>query len=157
MAVIGKKKKKGVPETSTAALPDIIFTLLFFFMVSAKVKDATLKVGYNAPRAVEAKKLASDDQTATIHVGVPLDQYKDIYGSTPRIQLQDQIEDVGAIQEWVLRRIQEVPRDQRGKFLVNLKADGKVPYQMIDEIKVELRKADALRLNYDATSLSYNN
>lgn len=157
MAVIGKKKKKGVPETSTASLPDIIFTLLFFFMVSAKVKDSTLKVDHTMPRAVEVKKLTSDDKPATIHVGVPLPQYRDIYGSEPRIQLQDQISDVDDIQEWVLRRIQELPRNSRPKFLVNLKADGEVPYKLIDQIKIELRKAEALRLNYDARSLSYSN
>ncbi len=155
MAVIGKKKKKGVPETSTASLPDIIFTLLFFFMVSAKVKDASLKVKHNMPSVLDAQKLTSDDKVATIHVGVPTAQYREIYGTDPVIQLQDQIEDVNKIQEWVLRRIQEIPYSSRHKFLVNLKADGKVPYHIIDEIKTELRKADALRLNYDAKSLSY--
>ncbi len=156
MAVIKAKKKKGVPETSTASLPDIIFTLLFFFMVSAKVKDASLKVSHNMPSVVNAKKLTNDDKVATIHVGVPTAQYRDIYGSEPVIQLQDQIEDVKSIQEWVLRRIQEIPRSARGRFLVNLKADGKVPYKMINDIKTELRKADALRLNYDAKTISYD-
>ncbi len=155
MAVIKKNRKKGVPETSTASLPDIIFTLLFFFMVSAKVKDSSLKVVHNMPSALETKKLTSDDKVATIHVGVPTSQYREIYGSEPVIQLQDQISKVSDVQEWVLRSRQEIPYASRPKFLVNLKADGKVPYHLINDIKDELRKADALRLNYDAKSLTY--
>jgi len=156
MAIIGNKKKKGTPEVSTASLPDIIFTLLFFFMVAAKVKDTSLKVQHNMPKALDAKKLTSDDKVATIHVGKPTLQYQGIYGADPQIQLQNKLtanpED---IKEWVIRRYQEIPYSARPNFLVNLKADGKVPYSLIDEIKLELRKADALNLNYDSKSLSY--
>lgn len=155
MAVIKKNRKKGTPEVSTASLPDIIFTLLFFFMVSAKVKDSSLKVNHSMPKAVDAKKLASDDQVSTIHIGQPLPQYRQVYGSEPVIQLNDQIAEVSDIQEWVLRQFQSVNRNQRHKFLVNIKADGKVPYKLIDEVKTELRKADALNINYDSKSLSY--
>lgn len=157
MALIGKKKKKGTPEVSTASLPDIIFTLLFFFMVSAKVKDSSLKVQHSMPKAVEAKKLTSADKVSTIHIGKAMPKYREIYGSEPQIQLNDQISDVEDIQPWVLNKVQELPRSIRGKFLVNIKADGKVPYKLIDEVKTELRKADALRVNYDSKSLSYDN
>lgn len=156
MAVIKKNRKKGTPEVSTASLPDIIFTLLFFFMVSAKVKDSSLKVENTMPRAVDAQKLTSDDKVSTIHIGKPLPQYQRIYGTDPVIQLNDQIAEVSDVQEWVLRQRQEVPYASRPMFLVNIKADGEVPYKLIDELKVELRKAEALRINYDAKTLSYD-
>lgn len=155
MAVIKKNRKKGTPEVSTASLPDIIFTLLFFFMVSAKVKDSTLKISHDMPRAVEAKKLTSDDKVSTIHVGTPLPKYQNIYGTKPVIQLNDQISGVDDIQEWTLRQYQELPYSQRPKYLTNLKIDGAVPYNLVDSIKTELRKSDRRQINYDAKSLTY--
>lgn len=155
MAVIKKNRSLGTPEVSTSSLPDIIFTLLFFFMVSAKVKDSTLKIRHNMPRAVDTKKLTSDDKVSTIHIGNPLPQYQSVYGTEPVIQLNDQIAEIGDVQEWILIQRQAVPYASRPKFLVNIKADGDVPYKMIDELKVELRKANALRINYDAKTLTY--
>jgi len=156
MAVIGKKRKKATPEVSTASLPDIIFTLLFFFMVSAKVKDSTLLVEHTMPSTLEAKKLTGDDKVSTIHVGKALPQYEKIYGPTPIVQLNNSIKDVPEIPEWVLREYQAVPYDSRHKFLVNLKSDGQVPYKLINDIKIELRKSEFGRnLNYDAKSLDY--
>lgn len=156
MGLIGKKKKKGTPEVSTASLPDIIFTLLFFFMVSAKVKDATLKVNHDMPSALDTKKLTTEDKIATIHIGKPSKKYEKVYGTNPVIQLDDQvITDVREIQPWVLTKKQAVPYALRPKFLVNIKADGKVPYSVINDVKTELRKADVLKINYDAKTLSY--
>lgn len=156
MAVIGKKRKKSTPEVSTASLPDIIFTLLFFFMVSAKVKDSTLIVEHTMPSALEAKKLTGDDKVSTIHIGKPLPQYEKIYGEEPRIQLDSSIKDPADIKEWVIRSRTALKYDTRQNFLVNIKSDGKVPYKLVDEVKIELRKSEFGRnVNYDATSLDY--
>jgi len=157
MAVINKKRKKAVPGVSTASLPDIIFTLLFFFMVSAKVKDATLKVGYSLPQAVETKKLTSQDKPIKFHVGVPTNQYKGIYGNSPRIQYKRQLIDLKDIQTIVPSAIQELPRQSREHYWITLKADkSEVPYALVNEIKTELRKADGLKLNYESNAKTYD-
>ena len=44
MAVIKKKGNKSLPPISTASLPDVIFMILFFFMVSTTMRDQELHV-----------------------------------------------------------------------------------------------------------------
>ncbi|MFM8960001.1 MAG: ExbD/TolR family protein, partial [Bacteroidota bacterium] len=39
-----KKKEKPTPAISTASLPDIVFMLLFFFMVTTVMRETDLKV-----------------------------------------------------------------------------------------------------------------
>lgn len=156
MAVIKKNRKKSVPGVSTASLPDIIFTLLFFFMVSAKVKDSTLKVNYSLPQAVDIKKLTSQDKPIKFHVGVPNAQYREIYGTKPRIQYKSQLIDMSKIVTIVPAAIQELPYSARDDYWITLKMDGEdVNYQLIDELKTELRKADGLKINYDSNSKTY--
>jgi len=155
MAVIKKKGSKGLPAVSTASLPDIIFTLLFFFMVAAKVKEVT-KVKTSTPQAVNTKKLTAKDKKVSMHVGTPVTAYQGIYGDQPRIQLEGKVVDgIEDIQEWVLREKQKVDRERRNDFLVALKADSSVPYSLIADIKLELRKADALNLMYDSKFKTY--
>ena len=55
--MFAKKRGKAKPEVSTASLPDIIFMLLFFFMVVTKLRDSELKLNVNTPSASELTKL----------------------------------------------------------------------------------------------------
>ena len=57
MAVIKKKGNKSLPPISTASLPDVIFMILFFFMVSTTMRDQELHVKYQVPEATEVQKL----------------------------------------------------------------------------------------------------
>ena len=57
MAVMKKKGNKGLPPISTASLPDVIFMILFFFMVSTTMREQELLVRYTLPDATEVQKL----------------------------------------------------------------------------------------------------
>ena len=57
MAVMKKKGNKGLPPISTASLPDVIFMILFFFMVSTTMRDQELLVRYKLPEATEVHPL----------------------------------------------------------------------------------------------------
>ena len=47
-----KKKKSGdLPPVNTASLPDIVFMLLFFFMVATVMRDSTLMLTNSLPAA----------------------------------------------------------------------------------------------------------
>ena len=60
-----------MPPISTASLPDIVFMLLFFFMVSTTMKEVELKVIVKTPDASEIKKLEKKSLTSYINVGEP--------------------------------------------------------------------------------------
>ena len=142
-----EKVPKNVPKISTASLPDIIFMLLFFFMITTTLKETSLLVSIRAPFATEVKKLEKKSQVTYIYVGIP--QQK-VYGTLPRIQLNDAFQPVDNIREFVEKERQKMPEEIRNKMTVSLKADKNIEMGIITDIKQELRKASALKINYSA-------
>ena len=99
MAKFNKKKSGDLPAISTASLPDIVFMLLFFFMVATVMRDSTLMVQNTLPAADQIQKLDKKDRVIYIYAGKPSSRYVDTYGSQARIQLNDKfgtVEEVGA-------------------------------------------------------------
>jgi biopolymer transport protein ExbD len=72
MAKFERKGKEGMPAISTASLPDIIFMLLFFFMVSTTMRQSEIKVQQSLPKATEVKKLERKSLVTTISIGSPI-------------------------------------------------------------------------------------
>ena len=101
MAKFRKEKKAGSQQLNTASLPDIVFMLLFFFMVSTSMKEVELMVKIKAPKATAISKLEKKSLVSYIFVGVPMNTRK--YGSEPRIQLNDSYSTVDDIQSYILQ------------------------------------------------------
>ena len=57
MGKFNKTGKRGMPELNTSSLPDLIFTMLFFFMIVTTMREVTLKVQFRVPQATELEKL----------------------------------------------------------------------------------------------------
>ena len=89
MAKFQKKRGKSNPEVSTASLPDIIFMLLFFFMVVTVLRDASLKVAVITPQATELTKLEKKSLVNYLYIGIPTEEFKEEAGTKPRLQLGD--------------------------------------------------------------------
>ena len=89
MAKFKKDGKRETPAISTASLPDIVFMLLFFFMVSTTMREVSLMVANAMPQATETVKLEKKSLVSNIYVGKPTPQYQGAYGTEPRIQLND--------------------------------------------------------------------
>src|SRR5690606_39997439 len=82
-----KKKAKSNPEIPTSALPDIIFMLLFFFMVTTVLRETDLLVEQKIPQAEQLTKLERKSLVSYIYIGKPKSPEK--YGTEPRIQVND--------------------------------------------------------------------
>ncbi len=145
-----QKSKGSAPTISTASLPDIIFMLLFFFMVSSTIKNTSLKVVTNTPYATELKKLEKKSLVSFIYVGRPVDVAK--FGTAPRIQLNDAFATVDKIQDFVAQEREKLKESDKPKMSVSIKADANVDMGIITDIKQALRKAGALKINYSAKS-----
>lgn len=150
MAKFSKKSKGDAPAISTASLPDIIFMLLFFFMVSTTMKEVEYKVEIKLPEATEAKKIENKSLVSYIYVGPPNRTWKDQYGDKPVIQLNDQIAKLDNIQQWV-----EEERAQRDevdvpKMTFSLKIHEETDMGIVTDLKQELRFAQALKINYSS-------
>ena len=148
MAKFRKEKKGGSQQLNTASLPDIVFMLLFFFMVSTSMKDVEMMVRIKTPEATELSKLEKKTLVSYIYVGVPMNTRK--YGSEPRIQLNDTYSTVDDIQSYILQERESMKESDRPKMTVSIKADYDVEMGTITDIKQALRKAQALKISYSA-------
>lgn len=144
---------KDLPEISTASLPDIVFMLLFFFMVSTTMREQDLIVDVNVPGATEVVKLEKKDLVCNIHVGVPVRKFRKTFGSEPRIQLNDVYATVADIQAFIAAERESRREELRNKLTTSLKVDQYCKMGVVTDIKQELRKASALKLNYSTRDL----
>jgi biopolymer transport protein ExbD len=148
MAKFRKKKISGSQSLNTASLPDIVFMLLFFFMVTTKLKDKEMKVRTVVPKATEIEKLEKKSWVNYIYVGPPK-RTED--GTSSRIQLDDAFAEVQDVQAFIILERNKSDEGIRDYLTTSIKADRSVKMGIIQDIKEELRKANALKLNYSAS------
>ena len=116
MAKFNKKKDGDLPAVSTASLPDIVFMLLFFFMTVTTMKDSSLMVENTLPNASETKKLEKKDRVIYIYVGKPTSQYQKVFGSEPKIQLNDKFASVSEVGDFILQERAKKPQELQNVF-----------------------------------------
>ncbi|MDC3132650.1 biopolymer transporter ExbD [Flavobacteriaceae bacterium] len=148
MSKFKKKKDGGLPAISTASLPDIVFMLLFFFMVATVMRDSTLMVANALPAADQVSKLDKKDRVMYIYAGKPSSRYTDKYGSTARIQLNDKFASVQEVGAFVLAERAAKRQELQNVLTTALKVDGETKMGLVSDIKQELRKVNALKINY---------
>ena len=153
---MSKFKNKGdneVPAISTASLPDIVFMLLFFFMAATTMREVTLKIVVALPDASEVKKLEKKSLVSYIYVGKPNATYEKKYGSEPRIQLNDAIKNIPEIGQYIVAEREERDEAEIPYMTTSLKVDGGTKMGVITDIKQELRKSNALKINYSTRKI----
>lgn len=148
MSKFAKKKDGEVPAVSTASLPDIVFMLLFFFMTVTVMKDSSLKVENVLPNANEVKKLEKKDRVIYIYVGKPTQEYEKVYGTEPQIQLNDKFAKPSEVGDYILMERAKKPQELQNVLTTALKVDKNANMGLISDIKQELRKVNALKVNY---------
>ncbi|MFI3314904.1 MAG: biopolymer transporter ExbD [Rikenellaceae bacterium] len=148
-----KKGNKGVPELGTSSLPDIIYMLLFFFMVTTVMREVETKVDIKLPGATEIQKLEKKSLVSYIYVGSPVKNLAAKWGDSPRIQLNGAFQTAVQITDFIAAERDKLSEADRNAMTVSLKADKDVRMGIIVDIKQELRKANALKLSYTATKV----
>ena len=148
MAKFTKKKDGDLPAVSTASLPDIVFMLLFFFMTVTTMKDSSLMVENTLPNATEVKKLEKKDRVIYIYVGKPTQEYQKVFGAEPKIQLNDKFANVDEVGTFILAERAKKPQELQNVLTTALKVDKNANMGLITDIKQELRKVNALKVNY---------
>ncbi len=145
MARFKKEVSKETPKPSTASLPDIIFLLLIFFMVSTTMREVTPLVKIRKPYATEVQKLEKKSLVSYIYIGQPLNAK---LGTESRIQLNDRFATVGDIQDFVIAERERRTEADRPLLTTSLKVDKFTKMGIVTDVKQELRKANALKINY---------
>jgi biopolymer transport protein ExbD len=151
MARFKKKKADGQQRINTASLPDIIFMLLFFFMVTTVMRETTLLVRVRMPEATQVQKLERKSLVSFIYIGQPL---KSMYGTESRIQLNDSFSTVDDIQEFIAREREARDEADRKFLTTSIKADKEVRMGVVTDVKQELRKCGAFKINYSSRKVA---
>jgi len=143
MARFQRSSSDTEPEFTTASLPDIVFMLLIFFMVSTVLREQNIKVRTQLPQAEALTKIDQKRLISKIHIG-PLKQGEK-KGQTA-IQIEDAlIENRKTIRNIMYNKLQEQP-----KLIASMKVDKESEMGIVREVEQELREAGALRINYSS-------
>lgn len=150
MGKFNKTGKREMPALNTSSLPDLIFTLLFFFMIVTTMREVTLKVQFQVPQGTELEKLEKKSLVTFIYIGKPTDQYRAKMGSESRIQLNDSYAEVGEVQDFIFQERSSMREDEQAMMTVSLKIDQDTKMGIVTDVKNALRQAYALKINYSA-------
>ena len=144
---IKRRHRRTVPTLNTASLPDLIFTVLFFFMIVTHMRDNTVKVRYTTPEGTEISPIAKKSAVVYVYVGMRDERggMRDV-----AIQVNDRIVPLDRVAEAVLyEKDKMLPEDQQ-QMIVSLRADRGVKMEIITGVKQALRQANVKRINYSA-------
>ena len=144
-------QKRQVPGLNLAAMPDLIFTVLFFFMLVTHMRDVTPKVRYEVPQGTELEK-SRKDGLVYILIGQPVDAQGRPLSGASRIQLNDHIVSIDQIGAEIQKERALMSESSRQHLTVTIRADRNTEMGVINDVKQELRKAGALNINYSATT-----
>ncbi len=143
-----ERRHHHVPSLNVASMPDLIFTVLFFFMIVTHMRSDEVKVRLVVPEGSEVKKLASRAAVVNIYIGHP------DHSTQWQIQLNGDI----VTPEEIPARIQTIrdglSAENAERFTVSLRADRRAPMGLISDVKEALQQVYALKINYSATEIS---
>jgi len=150
MSKFTKKKSSELPAVNTASLPDIVFMLLFFFMVVTVLRDNDLLVKNILPKADQVEKLKKD-RSIYIYAGKPSLRYQEKYGTEGKIQIGDKYTDVTNIKFALTELRAKLRPELQDKVMVALKVDENTNTGLVSDIKQELRELNMLKIIYITT------
>lgn len=145
-----RRRLRGVPELNTASLPDLIFTVLFFFMIVTHMREVTLKVKYRVPQGTELTRLTKKSAVVYLYIGMPITSLSKATGQSMQVQLNDRLVRIDEIADYVsAERDRMSPEDQQ-QMIISIRADKHTSMATINQVKQELRNAKALKISYSA-------
>ncbi len=143
---LNSKRKRNVPELNTSALPDLIFTVLFFFMIVTYMRQTDVNMNVAIPSGNELQKLQKRYAVTYLYIGYDTD-------GTILMQLDKEATDITSLANALQKKRSRLPDDEKQYLTVSVKADKKIPAKVIGDVKAVLRKANVLRISYTATEI----
>ena len=147
---IYRNRNHDIPALNTASLPDLIFSILFFFMLVVHMRKATVHVKYQVPTATELSRLYNRSSVQYIYVGRPVNRLGQVDGKETVVQLNDHLTSIPEIRNYLIRLSAALPPEQRRQLSVSIKADRHVDMGTIMDLKQALREANVLNVNFTA-------
>ena len=142
-----KKKQAGTKqEVPTSAMPDVVFMLLFFFMVTTVLREVTLKVKIDLTKASNIEKIEEKRLVSYVYIGP--ERLPGNKVGNDKVQIDDSIqEDIGAIRTIMYDKLLEEQR-----MIVSLRVDESSEFGLLTDVQEELKQAQTFRINYSTKS-----
>lgn len=142
-----RRRTHEVPGLNTSSLPDLIFSVLFFFMIVTHMRQVTLKVQYQVPQGKELSRLTKKSAVSYIYIGKPMVKHA---GDSVCVQLNDKVTTATEIADYIRAEKKRMSAEDLQQMTVSIKADKNTKMGVITDVKQALRQAKALRINYSA-------
>lgn len=152
--IIRRRKRRTVPGLNTASLPDLIFTVLFFFMIVTHMRNVTPQVRYTVPKGSNLTQMEKKAAIIYIYIGKESTSVNDNDNNGSDnyfVQVNDKIVDISQLKDVIIGERNKLLPDELPQMTVSIKADRNCPMGIINDVKQQLRQANALRINYNAT------
>ncbi|MDR1682612.1 MAG: biopolymer transporter ExbD [Candidatus Symbiothrix sp.] len=144
MSRFRSSKRKEVPELNTASLPDLVFSLLFFFMIVTSMRTVPVMTQFDLPAAETLQKLEEKSLLLYVMVGK----------NTDKIQLNSEFIGLDEMPDRLQAIKKDLPASDREQLTAVLKIDKDTPMRVVSEIKRNLQEARVLTLHYSAEPIS---
>ena len=139
------QSRRSVPSLNVASMPDLIFTVLFFFMIVTHMRSDEVKVRLQVPAGVEVQKLANKQAVVNLYIGKQGDKWA--------VQLNGNIVAPADIPASIEHIRSGLSSENQSRLTVSLRVDKKAPMGLVSEVKRNLQQAYALKINYSATEI----
>jgi biopolymer transport protein ExbD len=144
------KKSKPLPAISTASLPDIVFMLLFFFMVTTVLRETNIMVEQSFPSASQLQKIEEKSLTTYIFIGPPTKKLMAKFGKEPKIQVDDVFIESKDIPKFVVQERVKLGEGKKDGLIVSLKMHRDIKVGVVTDVKLKLRESEARNILYAA-------
>ena len=149
------RRRYEVPGLNTASLPDLIFSVLFFFMIVTHMQKVAVKVQFRTPQGTELTRLTKKTAVTYIYLGKPEGNLQKTLGTATRIQLNDKFGSLDEVVDYISAERERMSPEDQQQMTVSVKADRTTKMSIIDNVKQALRKAKAYRISYSATDKNH--
>lgn len=138
------RRKHEMPALNTSSLPDLIFTVLFFFMIVTHMRKVTLKVHIALPQGTELTRLTKKQAVTYVYIG------RVAGGQGTAIQVNDKLVEAGDVADYVAAEKRRMAPDDQARMTVSVKADRTTRMAVVNDVKRAIRRGGAVRINYSA-------
>ena len=148
------RRRQGVPTLNVASMPDLIFTVLFFFMIVTHMRSDEVKVRLEVPAGSEVKKLTGHPSIINIYIGRQGDRETRSLDNTWLVQLNGDLVSPSEIPARINAIRSKLSPENAERLTVSFRADRHAPMGLVSDVKQALQQAYALKINYSATEIS---
>ena len=135
-----RRNSHSIPGLNLASMPDLIFTVLFFFMIVTHMRDDELKIRYQVPAGTEVQKMQQKSSMINLYIS-----------ADGQIQIDNQLTTLEGIIPYINKVRSGLSEENQDRLTVSMKADKRTPMGTIADVKHELQKSFALKINYSGT------